>query len=77
MNVTQAESGDDLPPRSGSPARNTLAVAGITRPDQLTGKTEAEIAALHGMGPKALGLLRDALAGRGLTFADKSSTSWS
>lgn len=60
----------ELPPKTGRPARNTLAVAGITRLDQLTQRTERDIAALHGMGPKALGILRDALAERGLAFAD-------
>lgn len=58
----------DLPTTIGNPARNTLRVSGITRLDQLTGKTESEILALHGMGPKALGLLRDALAARGQAF---------
>lgn len=75
MSDTQADSGNDPPSNIGNPARNTLAVAGITRLDELTGKTEAEIAALYGIGPKALGLLRDALAKRGLAFADKPSTS--
>ncbi len=58
---------DDLP-RVGAPARRALTGAGITRLDQLTERTEAELAGLHGMGPKALGLLRGALAERGLSF---------
>jgi DNA-directed RNA polymerase alpha subunit len=65
---------NDLAPKIGNPARNTLAVAGITHLDQLTQRTEKEIAALHGMGPKALGLLRAALAERGLAFADDAKT---
>jgi hypothetical protein len=34
--------------------------------------SEAEVLKLHGMGPKALGLIRQALAAKGLTFADGS-----
>jgi hypothetical protein len=32
--------------------------------------TERELRALHGMGPKALGILRDALAASGRRFRD-------
>jgi hypothetical protein len=46
-----------------------LAGAGYTRLDQLTKVTEAELRALHGMGPKAIRQLRDALAERGQSFA--------
>jgi len=60
---------DDLPPKLSSPARRALAQAGYRRLDQLTTVTEAELGRLHGMGPKALGQLRDALHRRGLTFA--------
>jgi hypothetical protein len=34
----------------------------------LARRTEAELAALHGMGPRALGVLRDALAASGRQF---------
>ncbi len=44
--------------------------AGYTRLDQLTKVSEAELLKLHGMGPKALGVLRDALAATGRSFAD-------
>ena len=69
-NDQPAELTNDLPARIGNPARNTLAIAGITRLDQLTDKTGAEILALHGMGPKALGILRNALAASGQSFKD-------
>ena len=58
---------DDLP-AIGAPATRALANHGITRLDQLPAHSEAEIAALHGVGPKALGILREALAERGLAF---------
>lgn len=65
----------DVIPKIGNPARNTLAVTGFTRLEQLTDRTEREIAALHGMGPKALGILREALAERNLAFADETPPS--
>lgn len=58
-----------FPPGLASPARRALAAAGYERLEQLAGVRESELAGLHGMGPKALGQLREALAARGLTFA--------
>ncbi|MFF0431129.1 DNA-binding protein [Streptomyces sp. NPDC004327] len=57
-------------PRIGAPATRALAAAGYTRLDQLAGVSQKELKALHGMGPKALGLLRAALAERGLALGD-------
>lgn len=59
----------DPPEGLARPAQRALAAAGYTRLEQLTKVTEADLAALHGMGPKAIGQLREALAARGLTFA--------
>lgn len=59
----------DLPAIS-APARRALEAAGITSLELLADRTESEIADLHGMGPKALGILRAALADAGLAFAD-------
>ena len=56
-------------PKIGRPATQALASAGIQTLEQLTRFSEAEILKLHGMGPKAFGLLRQALAERGLSFA--------
>lgn len=42
-----------------------LAAAGYTRLDQLAGVRAAELKQLHGMGPKALKLLQEALEERG------------
>lgn len=47
------------------PAIRALASVGVTELDQLTRFTEVELKALHGMGPKALGILKAALAARG------------
>lgn len=59
----------DFPAGLAKPAQRALAAAGYTRLDQLTKITEAELRALHGMGPKAIAQLREALAQRGQTLA--------
>ncbi|MGE0886581.1 MAG: DNA-binding protein [Blastocatellales bacterium] len=64
-----ANDSDDLPAKLARPAQRALARAGISRHGQLTETTEAELAELHGMGPKALGQLRDALTAIGKSFA--------
>lgn len=55
-------------PKIGAPATRALEAAGYANLKQLTKVTEAEIAQLHGMGPKALGILRDTLKAQGLSF---------
>lgn len=55
-------------PKIGSPARRALANAGFTRLEELTRVREQDLAKLHGMGPKALTLLKEALTERGLAF---------
>lgn len=62
----------DLPAKLGAPAERALAGAGIKNLKQLTKFSEAEIKQLHGVGPNALGKLRQALAEKGLSFADKA-----
>ncbi len=61
----------DLPAGLAQPARRALSAAGYTRLEQLTTVTEPELLELHGMGPKALGVLRAALQARGLSFANQ------
>lgn len=61
---------NDFPAGLGQPALRALSAAGYTRLDQFTGVTEAEVLALHGVGPKATDLIRSALAARGLSFVD-------
>jgi predicted flap endonuclease-1-like 5' DNA nuclease len=60
----------DFPRGIGRPATRALQAAGYTRLDQLAGMREADLAKLHGVGPKALGVLRSALNERGQSFAD-------
>jgi pimeloyl-ACP methyl ester carboxylesterase len=58
----------DLPDGLGKPATRALAEAGYERLEQFTAVSEAEVLRLHGVGPKALRVLRGALAARGLGF---------
>lgn len=62
---------NDLP-KTSAPAQRALDNVGITTLAQLSSFRRAEIAKLHGMGPKALGILAQALAAKGLTFADET-----
>ncbi len=55
-------------PKIGAPAQRALQSAGITSLKQLTKITETELGQLHGMGPNALGKLREALKKNGLLF---------
>ena len=57
-------------PRIGAPATRALANAGVTSLEDLTTWSEADLLALHGMGPKAVGILREHLAAQGLGLAD-------
>ena len=61
-------------PKIGTPAQRALTAAGITKLEQLTTVTEAELLQLHGMGPKALRILRETLKERGLSFRTESKT---
>src|SRR5215211_5525412 len=56
-------------PKTSAPAERALVQAGYSRLKQLTKITEAELTKLHGMGPKALRILREALKAKGLSFA--------
>ena len=55
-------------PKIGAPATRALEAAGYSRLEQLTKVSEAEVGQLHGMGPKALGILRETLKEKGLSF---------
>jgi hypothetical protein len=57
------------PPGVAKPAQRALANAGIDSLESLAKHSEAKVAALHGMGPKALGILQDAMRAKGLGFA--------
>lgn len=56
-------------PSIGRPALSALRAEGIDSLAGVAARSERELAALHGVGPRALGILRDALADAGLGFA--------
>ncbi len=51
----------DTLPKIGAPATRALNAAGYTSLRQLAGVSRVELAKLHGMGPKALGIIESAL----------------
>jgi 3-deoxy-D-arabino-heptulosonate 7-phosphate (DAHP) synthase len=51
----------DTLPKLGAPATRALNAAGYTALRQLAGVPRTELAKLHGMGPKALGIIEAAL----------------
>jgi predicted RecB family nuclease len=55
-------------PKIGAPATRALEHAGIRSVEELADWTERDLGALHGMGPKAIGILRAHLAAEGLSF---------
>ena len=79
--VVDAESGSPGPdrslpptgtpiPRIGAPATRALRAMGVVTLEQVRELTEAELRAIHGVGPVAVGFLRDALAECGWSFAE-------
>lgn len=75
MTEKQAENPLNDLPKTSAPAQRALDSVGIATLAQLSRFRRAEIAKLHGMGPKALGILAQALAAKGLTFAEESPAS--
>ncbi|GIH01226.1 hypothetical protein Pma05_77980 [Plantactinospora mayteni] len=59
----------DVPP-IGRPANSALLEAGITTLAQVSAYSRRDLLALHGVGPKAVGILAAALAEHGLAFTE-------
>ncbi|WP_283133192.1 helix-hairpin-helix domain-containing protein [Rhizohabitans arisaemae] len=68
---TGAEQDADFIAGFGEPARRALAGAGYTTPGLLASADAAAVLRLHGIGPKVLNRIREALAEQGLSFADE------
>jgi hypothetical protein len=58
----------EFPRGMGQPALRALAARQLTSLDHLTTVTEQELLGMHGIGPKAVRILRDAMSLRGLRF---------
>jgi hypothetical protein len=57
-----------FPPGMSGPSLRALSVAGVRSMSDLARWTRADLARLHGMGPKALGVLERALEASGDSF---------
>lgn len=55
----------ELPASMGKVARRELALQGFTRLDQFDGASESALLAIHGVGPKAIRILREQLESLG------------
>lgn len=64
----------DLPAGLASPAHRALSAAGIHQLTDFTKISEAELRQLHGMGPKGIEIIKEAMAEQGLVFANPSSS---
>ncbi|MBL8080424.1 MAG: DUF1801 domain-containing protein [Anaerolineales bacterium] len=62
----------EFPASIGKVAPRGLADAGYTRLKQLTKVTEAELLKIHGVGPKAVRILREVLKEKGMSFETAS-----
>ncbi|MEO7998402.1 MAG: DNA-binding protein [Gemmatimonadaceae bacterium] len=72
--VKKAIASEGASPKGVSqPATRALASIGVTKVDQLTKHRESDVAMLHGMGPKALGILKAELKSQGKSFKAQSS----
>jgi hypothetical protein len=69
-NINKATPENNLP-TIGKPATRALTNAGYTKLAQFTQVTESQILKLHGVGPKAVRILNEALKGKQLSFAGK------
>ncbi|MFI0422398.1 hypothetical protein [Spongiactinospora sp. 9N601] len=69
MSAADVPQETEFPQRMGKVSRRELALHGYTRFDQLTTVTPATLLKIHGVGPKAIRILEEELAARGLSFA--------
>jgi predicted flap endonuclease-1-like 5' DNA nuclease len=60
----------DLPNEIGKTAARELAYNGITTLQQIAEHSKKELLAIHGVGPKAIAILGDALAAKGLDYKE-------
>ena len=63
-----ASDSSKLPAGIGRPALRALTAAGATSLHELCRFSEANLRQMHGVGPRALSLLKDALAREGLAL---------
>ena len=60
----------DLPNEIGKTAARELSLNGITSLQQLSTHSKKELLAIHGVGPKAIRILGEALAAKGMGYRE-------
>lgn len=60
----------DLPNEIGKTAARELSLNGITSLAQVAAHSRKDLLAIHGVGPKAVRILGEALAAKGLSYRD-------
>jgi predicted flap endonuclease-1-like 5' DNA nuclease len=60
----------DLPNVIGKTAARELSLRGITSLEQVAVHSKRELLAIHGVGPKAIAVLGDALTAKGLAYRE-------
>lgn len=60
----------DLPNAIGKTAARELSLGGITSLDQVARLSKKDLLAIHGVGPKAIAILGEALKAKGLDYKD-------
>ena len=58
--------------RIGRPAKSALEHAGLNTLKDISAKQRKQVLALHGMGPKALGIIEAELHARGMAFQSEN-----
>lgn len=70
MAAKKSAPANDLP-KLAAPAQRALARAGVTDLSKLAQMSEADVIALHGMGPNAMTTLKTAMKAKKLTFVKR------
>lgn len=72
--TNQPDNNHEFPVGIGKPATRALIAAGITKLKELIEISEKELLKLHGVGPKAIRILKEELQKQGLDFAKPEDT---
>jgi DNA-directed RNA polymerase alpha subunit len=57
-------------PKTSEPAARAFGLAGINSLEEMTKYSEKDLLKLHGVGPKAIRILKEEMAKKGLRFAE-------
>ncbi len=68
-NKTKDQGESAFPKGIAKPALRALASVGVSNLDEVTRFTESQLLALHGMGPKAMGIINEALRAQSKSLA--------